>query len=50
MYKLETGQVFAYDAETGQYAPLVRHADSGSMAPLTRNGTARQPAAAAVAP
>ena len=41
MYKLETGQVFRYDAETGQYVPLVRHADSGSMAPLTRNGSSR---------
>ncbi|HVK18971.1 MAG TPA: carbonic anhydrase [Fimbriiglobus sp.] len=44
MYKLETGQVFRYDAETGQYVPLVRHADSGSMAPLTRNGSSRLPA------
>ena len=41
MYKLETGQVFAYDAETGQYAPLVRHGTGGAMAPLTRNGTSR---------
>jgi hypothetical protein len=50
MYKLETGQVFTYDPEAGQYVPLVRHAGSGSMAPLTRNGTARLPAVAACAP
>jgi carbonic anhydrase len=50
MYKLETGEVFAYDAETGQYAPLVRHDDSGSMAPLTRNGSARLPGVAVCTP
>jgi carbonic anhydrase len=50
VYKLESGQVFSYDAESGQYVPLVRHDGGGSMAPLSRNGTARVPAAAAYAP
>lgn len=50
VYKLETGQVFTYDAESGQYVPLVRHADSGSITPLNRNGTARLAAVAALAP
>jgi carbonic anhydrase len=36
VYKIETGQVFAYDPEPGQFLPLVRHADSGSIAPLAR--------------
>lgn len=41
VYKLETGQVFTYEVESGQYVPLVRHDGSGSISPLTRNGPVR---------
>jgi carbonic anhydrase len=46
IYKIETGDVFAYDPDSGQFLPVVRPADNGpipSTVPMSRrNGTARQ--------
>ena len=33
VYKMETGEVFAYDAAAGQFTPLVRSADGATAAP-----------------
>jgi carbonic anhydrase len=33
VYKMETGEVFAYDAAAGQFTPLVRSADGAAQAP-----------------
>jgi carbonic anhydrase len=51
MYKLETGQVFAYDAERQQYVPVLetsalRPAVTDLNTPLTRTQPARNPTAA----
>lgn len=42
VYKMETGEVFAYDGESCQYVPLVRKDGSTPMeSSLTRNGSRR---------
>lgn len=45
VYKMETGDVFAYDPETGQYAPLVREDGACGPFPITR-GPLGEPAVA----
>lgn len=41
VYKMETGQVFTYDPESGQFVPLVRKDGTGMLAPFCRNGFTR---------
>lgn len=36
VYKIETGDVFTYDAETGQYLPVGRRGDAAASVPMTR--------------
>jgi carbonic anhydrase len=50
VYQLETGRVFTYEPESGQYVPLVRNDGSATIVPLTRNGTAQPLAHAACTP
>jgi carbonic anhydrase len=41
IYKIETGDVFAYDVETGQFHPVVRAANGhlAEAAPMSRRNT-----------
>jgi carbonic anhydrase len=39
VYKMETGDVFAYDPESGQFTPLVRGESRAELLPANRNGT-----------
>ena len=41
VYKMETGQVFAFDPAPGQYVPLVNADGVGVSTPMTRGGVAR---------
>lgn len=41
MYKIETGEVFSFDPEIGQYLQLVRGDGSGATSPMHRNGHKR---------
>jgi carbonic anhydrase len=43
MYKMETGEVFAYDPEVGQFAPLQPGEPAGA-APRVRRAAVREPA------
>jgi carbonic anhydrase len=41
VYHIESGEVFTYDPEQGQYVPLVREDGTGVIAPVARNGVPR---------
>ncbi len=44
VYKIETGEVFAYDPHAGQFKPLVREDGSAAVFPMTRNSLATKQA------
>jgi carbonic anhydrase len=48
VYKMETGEVFSYDPESGQYLPLTAPADPASPSPF-RFGPATRAAVPAAA-
>jgi carbonic anhydrase len=44
MYKMETGDVYAYDPEEGQYLPIRHGSEAKPVRTAGRNGTVRGPA------
>jgi carbonic anhydrase len=46
VYKMETGQVYAYDPDSGQYEPLAMPDGTAHVAPVRRTTTLREPDAA----